>query len=63
MSKIKASSDKETSKEAKMYEIIKTIFENCEVGIHKDANGWRVSAKGPIAIAALAVLAVIIFNK
>jgi len=44
-------------------QIIRSLFENCELRIGKDAQGWRAEAKGPLAtVGLLALLALLIFR-
>ena len=35
------------------------LIEHCEISIRKDADGWGLSAKGALALAALLVVAVL----
>jgi hypothetical protein len=39
--------------------VLRSLIENCELCISKDAQGLRVAAKGPLAIAGLIALALI----
>jgi hypothetical protein len=46
---------------ARVVEFIKSLIEHCELRIRKDATGWHVCAKGPIALAALLGLVIFLF--
>jgi len=39
---------KEGSTGVRVVELIKSLIENCELGIRKDRRGWHVCARGPL---------------
>jgi hypothetical protein len=43
-----------------MVKLLQTLIRNCEVAVHQDANGFRVSAKGALGLVAVVVLAAIL---
>jgi hypothetical protein len=39
-----------------MYQLRQTLIEKCEIGVHKDASGWHLSARGALGIATVVIL-------
>jgi hypothetical protein len=44
----------------RVIELIKSLVANCELRLRKDATGWHACAKGPVAVAALLVLIILL---
>ena len=37
-------------------QLLHTLIEKCEVGLHKDATGWHFSARGALGVSALLII-------
>jgi hypothetical protein len=40
--------------------LVQSLIEKCEVALHKDANGWHLSAKGAFGVATLLIIVFVI---
>ena len=43
-----------------MYQLLHTLIEKCEVGLHKDATGWHFSAKGGLGVITLLIVVLLL---
>ena len=43
-----------------MYQLLHTLIEKCEVGLHKDATGWHLSAKGGLGVITLLIIVLLL---
>ena len=39
-----------------MYQLLQTLIEKCEIGVHKDATGWHLSARGGLGLATVVLI-------
>jgi hypothetical protein len=39
-----------------MWEFLRTLIKDCEIGAHKDATGWHLSARGGLGIATIVII-------
>lgn len=43
-----------------MIQLLNTLIEKCEVGLHKDAKGWHFSAKGALGVTTLLIIVLLL---
>jgi hypothetical protein len=46
----------------RVIELIKSLVEKCELRLRKDAAGWHACAKGPVALAVLVLIMLLLFH-
>jgi hypothetical protein len=46
-----------------MRQLLLTLIEKCEIGLHKDAAGWHFSAKGGLAVTILLIIIMLLMGR
>ena len=46
-----------------MLHLLQTLFEKCEIGLHKDATGWRFSANAALGVIVLLVIVLLLSGR
>jgi hypothetical protein len=46
-----------------MLQLLNTLIEKCEIGLHRDATGWHFSAKGGLGVIILLVIIMLLLGR